>query len=166
MDRPEDLQEELIAAGDPEIGVHADDCHGVDHLSLCRPHRHPRGALVWHRNSLRGDEHIFPGKGFWCWKNAHPAKALRRPILEAQERGALTGVTMDFTATHDSGDVRWSSNFARRLTFSIGDTLLEVVQQIRAMDFEITMDAGTNVHTWTSGSAIAENRMSLFETTG
>jgi hypothetical protein len=75
---------------------------------------------------------------------------LRTFILAAQARGALTGLTITWTATHDSNAVPWTDSIS--LEVKAGTNLLALWNQLVAMGYEFHMSSGLALSMYPSRS--------------
>lgn len=105
-------------------------------------------ALVWHRAVSGGSTPVERSKNRWLFKGAHPARVLVRLLEEAKARGALPGVTWDFTRTRDSDGNKFSSDNFDKFAVPIGVNLLDVVAMLRDNDLHVVMDANLKLHAW------------------
>lgn len=107
-------------------------------------------AIAWHKAISGSDGQLQKAKRRWYWKNAHPARPLVRLLEEAQARGALDGVTWDFTRTKDSDGNDWTSALFDEWEIPIGMDLLTLVASLREAGLHITMDGDLVLHAWES----------------
>lgn len=90
-------------------------------------------------------------EGNRVFSNATPGAIMSTLITEAQARGALTGMSVDFTATHDSAGVPWPTQIA---TFAVepGKHLLDVLLSIVGMGYVDTQTQGRTVQMYVAES--------------
>jgi hypothetical protein len=70
--------------------------------------------------------HTSAGTDKVTFSNHTPGAMLISLFTAAQARGAMTGVTWNFTATNDSDGVPWANSYA--ISFAMTDTYLKVIQ--------------------------------------
>lgn len=95
------------------------------------------------------------------------AAILIQLIQEAQNRGGLQNVTVDFTASDDSASIGWTDSAGAELT--VGTTLLDVVRKINKLgyDFEMLPDGAGNFVLSAYSAGIGTNKAStLYFRTG
>lgn len=83
-----------------------------------------------------------------------PGHVVRVLVEEAQARGLLTGLTLDFTDTLDSDGNAWSDPVD--FVVQVGDTYTNVLRQLIETSVDVRMAAtGLTLHMWNKGSMAA-----------
>jgi hypothetical protein len=91
-------------------------------------------------------------------------QVLRILVEDAQDQDALTGVTLDFSDTVDSGGNAWSQY--REITARVGRSLLEVVEEMANTFIDVEMAPGSKVlRAWNYGSRGSTRSVTLAQTT-
>ena len=107
------------------------------------------GGELWTAVSGRGPLSIFERARVWTdgttnttreFTNKTKAEILITLIEEAQDRGGLSNITYDFTATDDSNAVAWTDS--ETMQFTVGKSYLDVIREMAELgiDFWITIE--------------------------
>jgi hypothetical protein len=107
------------------------------------------GGELWTAVSGRGPLSIFERARVWTdgtvnttreFTDKTKAEILITLIEEAQDRGGLSNVTYDFTATDDSNAVAWTDS--ETMQFTVGKSYLDVIREMAELgiDFWITIE--------------------------
>jgi len=89
------------------------------------------------------------GSGAWDWRSLDnpdvipgvtPGVVMATLIAEEKAAGGLAGLTIGFTATHDSSGQPWAPSAAVNRRFRVGDTLLQVLEALAqaGLDWDVT----------------------------
>lgn len=88
--------------------------------------------------------------------NYTPGKILRTLIIEAQNRGALTGLTYDWTDAADSSGTAWPTTVS--YSYEAGKTLLSILQEFVDAGLVDFRTQGRNVQMFVAGTTMATDR--------
>lgn len=88
--------------------------------------------------------------------NTTPGKILRTLIIEAQARGALVGLTIDWTDAADSNGTAWPTTVT--YSYEAGKTLLSILQEFAEAYLVDFRTQGRNVQMFVAGTVMAADR--------
>lgn len=137
-----------------EAGTH---CIAVVGHNLDRPGTNPAGVIVALMGTANGSPDPgnviiktdpasgeWAGQGYQATQGMTPGETLRRAIDDAQNRGALSGVSYDFTISGDSDGNAWA--LAPAINMRPVDTVADLVDRLREHGVDVWMTPDLVVH--------------------